>query len=259
MQHSHENRKAGFTLVEVLVISPILVILVAVLIGFMVNLTGSALQARQRTALVYSIQEALSQIESDVRSATEVTANTGLIDAPQGSNSGFAGTSAFASSSTVLVLQHHATTKNPLDPSRSLLYYADSPNACGSTGMEYNDKVTLFTVYYKDGTNLKRRTIVDFDGRRVCNVGTNENMAGIWQKNTCNTIGTAPSGCFSRDLVVLENVNTVNFAYYLSPSSSVSTSNFADVRTVGATLSGRVTAAGVQLDQSLSIRATRIN
>jgi type II secretory pathway pseudopilin PulG len=62
----HTSSK-GFTLVEVLVVIPIVILVIATIVGAMTLLSGDALVANQRIRLTESVQSALSAIEQDVR------------------------------------------------------------------------------------------------------------------------------------------------------------------------------------------------
>ena len=57
----------GFTLVEMAVIAPIVVLLIGAFIALIVNLTGNVMSARGKNVLVYDTQDALSRIEDDVK------------------------------------------------------------------------------------------------------------------------------------------------------------------------------------------------
>src|SRR6476660_8290032 len=88
MQHIRA-KSAGFTLVEVLVISPIIILFIGSFIALLVNLTGESLVARERNLTVHDTQAALDQIQTDIGSATgflATTASTPTLRAPQGVN-----------------------------------------------------------------------------------------------------------------------------------------------------------------------------
>jgi type II secretory pathway pseudopilin PulG len=253
------SKNSGFTLVEMLVVSPLLVLIVAVLIGFFVTLTGDALRMRERNTFAYSIQNALHEIERDIRYSTGVVYQTGTLQPGQGSNSSFTGTSPFTTNSNTLVLELRATDKNPLDPSRKFLYYANSPNPCnGTLGPEYNETVSYQVIYFLDSGNLTKRTIVDFGGRTVCGVSS-PSHAGIFQYNSCKN--TASEWCYARDAIIATNVNSLNFQYYLTPTSTsaVTPSANVDIVSVNTSIQASKEVAGSTISHSMSLRASRIN
>ena len=64
------RQERGFTVVEMLVVIPIIVVVVGVLVAALVGLLSSIVISNQRGALTYSMEDALDQIEQDVRLAT---------------------------------------------------------------------------------------------------------------------------------------------------------------------------------------------
>lgn len=57
----------GFTIVELLVIAPIVILTITAFISVIVNMTGDVLASRSSNLVAYDIQDALSRIEEDVK------------------------------------------------------------------------------------------------------------------------------------------------------------------------------------------------
>lgn len=206
----------GFTLVEVLIISPMIVLLVAVIVGFMVGITSDALVARERSALVHDTQSGLDQIEQDVRLATEILPATDTLTAPQGSD----GLSApFVGGSDTLILRQYTTTRHPNDPARSLLHLRNQPNPCGGT-QHRNEAASHLIIYFMRDDTLFRRTIVDIPSGTICNPTANgdtinPDTAAVWQRNSCESTD-ATGRCLTTDTIVVRNVSETAFSYYTS-------------------------------------------
>ena len=66
------RQERGFTVVEMLVVIPIIVVVVGVLVAALVGLLSSIVISNQRGSLTYTMEDALDQIEQDVRLATKV-------------------------------------------------------------------------------------------------------------------------------------------------------------------------------------------
>lgn len=228
----------GFTIVEILIVSPMVILIVAVLVGFTVSLTGEALIARERVNVAYSAQRALDMIEQDVRISTQILSTTGTLPSPQGSNSSFTGTSAFSNTASYLILEQYATTKSPYDSSRELVYYANQPNACGAT-QNQNVAMRIKTIYYRDGTTLKRRVIVpSYTSGDVC--------ATPWQRNSCKNGLNTSNQCRASDEIIAENVTSFSNVYYLLPGDTSPISPPTDLTktalttiTVGTSITGK--------------------
>ncbi len=255
MQPMPKNLNTGFTLVEVLVISPILIIFVAIIVGLMINLTGDVMQSRERAAMIYDTQTAFNQIENDVRISTQFVGSTGTLPSPQGANNG---TSAFYTNSSTLVLEQLSTTKNSYDSSRQLLYYDNTPNPC--TGQyTSNEPVKHLVIYYLHNDELRRRTVVNFAGKSVCGgVGTNLLSPNIWQKNTCSVADK--TYCVATDMVVAKSISSVNFTYFTDANTPTQTTTISNTtKSLRVDLTTTAQRAGKIMTHTASMRALRIN
>lgn len=251
--------KKGFTLVELLVIAPVAILVIAGLVGTMVSMIGDVLINQQRNVEIYETQDGLNQIEQDVRLSSAILSTTGTVASPQGSDSA---TAAFTSNGTVnadqsislsstnaLILSAYATTTNPLLSSRSLVY-ANSPTVC-SGAYTTNPPVSYRIVYFISGGSLWRRTILP-TGLTLCN-------GPAWQQNSC------ASGCITNDRLVVSNVSSVNVTYNIettNPYSSVidtSLSTTDNPTSVKVQISTSKIVTGGAINSSLSIYATRLS
>lgn len=244
----------GFTLVEILVVVPVVILVVAVMVGFLVTLTGDAMMSRERNAMTYTAQDALNQIEQDVRVSTRFMATTGTLVSPQGRNDG---TLAFSSPDQHLILMQYATIGSPYDGTRSLAHYADRPNACDDFH-EYNEPVQATVVYFVKNGNLHKRTIIDTNGT-VCGALT---VPNLWHINSCDITTLNKSRCITRDSILASNVSSFSLSYYIAPDSTSPVSLVSsprDVTTAEATLTLSKQVAGETIEHSSSIRSSRLN
>lgn len=247
-----KSGRSGFTLVEILAIVPIVILVIAVLVGFLVTITGDAMMVRERSSMVYTTQDALNQIEQDIRISSGFLATTGTLTSPQGSNGG---TAAFSNPSEQLILTQYATVGSPNDASRSLAFYANRPNTCGNNH-EYNETANSTIVYFLNGSDLHRRTIIDVSGT-LCDFTT----ADLWQVNTC-AVEPNKDRCVARDSVLASDVDNFSVSYFLQPNSlspivSPASTNEASTADVSITISRDV--ANETIEHTGSIRATRLN
>lgn len=63
----HRNKENGLTLVEILVIAPIIILLIGTFVAFILQLTGDAVAENARIALLNDVNSSLDRIESDVK------------------------------------------------------------------------------------------------------------------------------------------------------------------------------------------------
>ena len=120
----HQQR--GFTVVEMLVVIPIIVVVVGVLVAALVGLLSSIVISNQRGALTYSMEDALDQIEQDVRLATKVESKAIAANWAQ-----------HYASDNVLILTQYATDRNPSDTQRELIYLNSQANPCRTQALPH--------------------------------------------------------------------------------------------------------------------------
>lgn len=272
------QNKNGFTIVEILIVMPIVILVIGVFITTAVSMTGDVLASRGANALIYDIHNALAQIELDVKlSSGYLETNNFTLSAPQGSDD--TGTTAFlniSGSGTALILNSVATTANPLNTSRNIVYKTGSPNPCdaGQTQIDQNDPVQVNIVYFVKNGTLWRRTIMPSGYTTVgygCNALTRSN-ATIWQQASCAP--TASGGiCATKDMKLVSGItNESGFRidYYTLPESAtpdiiandISKSNaerhaaLQTISTINATIDSNVTVAGRDINQSGNVRVS---
>lgn len=264
------NQQHGFTLVEVLVIAPIVILLIGTFVGAIIYLTGEVLAARAQNNMVYEVQDALETIQEDVRlSGAFLAKNNITLVSPQGYNNStqaFESTPSSTPTSTgsKLILNTLGTTENPETPTRKLVYLANEPNGCSSAQLQQNQIYTVNVVYFVKDNALWRRTIAP-------NGYTNSGVlcGSPWQLPSCAT--TSNAFCKTRDMKLVSGITPSDFTleYYSNPQASnantaaQSTNETTrqdaldETTTVRITIRGASTVAGRDIEQTGTIRATR--
>lgn len=250
MPHIANNHR-GFTLVEVLVIAPIVVLFIGAFIGLLVTLTGESLVVRERNVAVYDSQAALDDIEASASRATSfLVSTTGIpIVSPQGKNNtaaAFTNTNGSGNPDT-LIIRSAATTKNPTDPTRSLVYLG--AGACDSKNPIY----TYLTVYFVGSDqSLYKRTITP--QYAAC--------ATTWQRGSCDStlVASNPTVCKTSDEKLLSNVGTFDVQYYVgSSSTAISDSQATTATDISVNLNLNKQVAGNSLNYSSTSRTRSEN
>lgn len=254
--NSHSSN--GFTLIEILVIAPIVLLAIGGFIALMVAMVGDVMVTRDNNRMLYEAQDTLKRVESDVRLSTAFLTTTGTLISPQGSNSNFTGTAAFTNTSNTLILNSLVTDKSPTDSSRELIYFKDQPNACGATKI-FNNVLYSKVIYFINAGSLWRRTTISpfntnatTDSQTVC--------AAPWQQDSCSP-GYAASRCKTNDVEVMKNVSSLGVEYYNSPTSTsdIGAANANAAVTIKVTVTGQKTTATKTITVTQSLRATRLN
>jgi Tfp pilus assembly protein PilE len=252
----------GFTLVELLIIAPIVVVLVSGFVALMISMVGDVLTTREQTNATYESQDALDRIERDTRLSNTFLTTTGTLTSPQGSDNSFNGTAAFTNTSSTLILNELATDANPASTTRWLIYYANQPNACGSQQETSNVPFTIRVVYFLKNGSLWRRTIVpDFNHNAIVDAQTIcATTHDPWQQNSCSP-GYTDARCKTEDEQIVRNVTSFTMKYYSSPSGTtdLGPTGAAGATTVETTINTGNSIAGRAYTSSVSLRATHLN
>lgn len=252
---SNPRLASGFTLVEMLMVAPVVILAIGGLIALMVTMVGSVLATRDQTMMIYQSQDTLNRIEDDIRVSAEFLTTTGTLISPQGSNDG---TTAFSNTTNTLILSTLATTKNPADSTRELVYYKNQPNICDSQKV-FNQVLFNKVVYFIKNGSLWRRTILPNnntnatpDSETVC--------AAPWQQNSCSP-GYTNARCKTNDIELMKNVSSMAVEYYSSPASTanIGAANADQALSVKVTINGSKSSAGRPLTTSQAANATRLN
>lgn len=274
----NQGSNQGFTLVEMLVIAPILILSIGVFIGVIINLTGEVLSSRGSNVLAYNLQDALNRIEEDVRLSSGYLAKNSIdstVDNPQGygaNGSVAAFTNAGGTSGNSLILSSIATTANPLSLTSGFVYRANSPSNC-SDPLEYsknNAPMVINIVYFVYQNALWRRVIMPLD---YANIGT---WCGdiVWQQPSCQPEYTH-SFCKTNDEKLLDGVAAESFYIQYYPNATNNTqiaaaSNPAAIEsvranallsatTVNVSIGATQNIAGRDIERSGTIRVTRLD
>jgi len=255
----HQKFEQGFTLIEILIIAPIVILIISGFVGLMISMVGDVLVTRDQSNLSFETQDALNRIEQDTRLTTQFLPTSGTFTAPQGSDSNFTGTAAFTASSSLLIMGGITTDQNPANTTRQAIYYAGQPYACGSQ-QTYNRVFQEKIMYFLYNGSLWRRAVLPtyntnspIDDNTVC--------SAPWQENTCQPGYLVTTRCQTNDSEVMKNVSSFSVQYLGSPGSStdLGASNALNASTIAVTLNGQKITAGRTVTSAGTIRATKLN
>jgi len=269
-------RQQGFTLIEMLVVAPIVILAIGAFLTVIISMTGEVIASRASNVLSYNVQDALNRIEQDVKlSATFLASNNVKIDAgnAQGYNDD---TTNFAnvgsSGGPALILNMIATTGNPLSTTSGFVYLKDKPNAC-ATAQGVNTPLTYNVVYFIKDDVLWRRTLMPSNY-----TDTNYRCADPWQQPSCSPTymeaQTGPVFCKTNDVKLIEGVAASGFSlqYYSGAGNSTangtanSTSASPEDRasalvsstTLSVAINAKQNAGGREVERTASLRVSRL-
>ena len=275
---SKNHISTGFTLIEMLVVAPLVILIIVAFVSLVLTTTGSVLVSKSQSTLIYNIQDALNRIEQDTKqsgaflSTDNITLPTGSVQGYNNSSTGFENVSS-TQTGTALILNTYATSSNPINiASVQPLYASNQPNACASSSIAQNTLVYLNVVYFVQNNSLWRRVIVP-----AGYPGTSNSFAcgTPWQQASCSPGYTASAYCSTNDIDLVDGVSSTGFtvSYYPTSSSTVASTIASDptqsdpirqaamngTNTIGVGITATQTVAGRSFTQSASLRVTALN
>ena len=284
------NRRRGFTLVEMLVVAPIVILAIGAFLTVIIGLTGEVLASRASNVLSYNVQDALNRIDQDVKISNSFLAtNSVYLDTTPSTALGTAqgyndDKTAFANvggaSNNSIILNMTATTANPTTAAITAIYLKDRPNPCGST-QDINTPFTYNVIYF---TKTDASTGVSSLWRRTVMATTYDNTATTvcavpFQQPSCSpTYMQANPGatfCKTEDIRLVDGVAAADFViqYFNDKNSNtvnVPASNAAipvttrttalqSATTVNVSINAKQMAAGRDLERTATVRVSRLN
>jgi competence protein ComGC len=264
----------GFTLVEMLVIAPIVVLAIGAFLTVIISMTGEVLSSRGANTLTYNVQDALNRIDQDVKLSTTFLATNNITltagEAQGYNNDATNFTNVGGTSGTSLILNALATDDNPTVLTSGIVYQVDKPFPCSSTRVPSNTPMNINIVYFIKDNTLWRRTIMPSN----YNIGTSVYCTTPWQQPSCAPGYTAVF-CKTNDIKLVEGVSSSGFnvQYFTSASAGsadTTASNTAasvtargtalqSLPTVGVSIIASQNIAGRTIERAASLRSTRLD
>lgn len=258
--------EAGFTLVEMAIVVPILILIALSLFEALFTVVQTSTQERVEMNLAYEKNVAMNEIESDIRIAPlfvpQLDTNTAGQDANEGISNplGTGNTWYYAGGGQdkrVLILREYSTTVNPLIAGREPVFVG-SGAACSDPSVATNTIQTYNTIYFVQNQTLYRRRVVDpLTKDPVCG-----NVQ--YQRTSCPT---ASASC-PADEIIASNVTAFNVTYYSSGDPTAtpldvytgpSPSLLASARSAQIDITQTRPAGGTNITSSISLRIATLN
>lgn len=224
MPFSSPNKPVGFTLVELLIVIPIVMMALTVFIGALIAMASEVAKTQGENKLTFDTQSALDMIERDVRlSANFLAGNEFAVSSPLGYAGGAGAINDFKNNGTngeMLILRTLATDRNPLDPARELIYI-NTGSGCGANQKVVANYYYTTVIYFTktDGTNksLWRRILLPTLATGTSTCGT------PWQRSSCSPTATKGAACKIDDTLLIDNVSefSIDYRYNASDTSAV--------------------------------------
>lgn len=267
-----KRREHGFTLVEVAVVVPMIIVIVIGILSMLVILVRSNVVQSTRSSLVNDTRIALGSIEKDTDASDLFFPDT----LPSATYKDFNepgltgtyktyGTLASGASSTnlnTLFIQTYNQILDPQDTTNTKAIAAfKGASPCSATSMSSTNIAPMAALYFVKNGVLYRRIITDRTNPALCGTGP-------LVRQTCPTGSDANvPQCLRKDTALLDNVSQFKVDYYLnaydvsalnayvaSPSPTID-----QAKSILVTVSSSATASGTRVSHTVSLRVTRLN
>ncbi len=230
----------GFTLVEMLVVAPILMLTIVLTISYLFNQYGQLTKQSSEVNLRVEAQTISFNMQDDIffASAFVKNINPNLVDSNEPS-----GGWSYNTTPQTLIISTAALTTNKKDQARSPVYINTlgcSPDAT----KEQNTILQNNIIYFVNGTNLYKRTLTAPASMATC--GTS------YQKQTCPKAKSSTS-C-PEDVLLTDKLDTFSVTYYDRNNNQTSNPEMATKTKLYLKLKDKAFAEDVFADTSLTVK-----
>lgn len=261
------RRQQGYTIVELAITVPFLILTILVLFESLFLLVRSGNINRTATLMAYDTQNAISILESDaILTSTFLPTTDANITDPYKPTTDYGQWSytggSLTSNTRVLILRAFNTTGHPLSQNRKPSFLTDF--GCDPSTIYTNQALQYNIIYFvKDGTLYRRRAL-------DTSASTCEPP---YQKQSCpslETLGTSSrdSACQADDEIIAQNVSALSVQYYPAKNSSTPIDAYnslvePDIVTTAAAVDVSLTITrqtyGQEVSNTSSVRISRLN
>lgn len=260
--NSKKNKNHGFTIVEIAIIAPIVILVIGAFVATIISMTGETLATSASDSLSYSVHDALDRIRQDVESSGALLATNNIsIESPQGYNDDSTNFhNADITNGTMLIINSYATDKNPLDTTTKKLYASGQP-------------IMINIIYFVKNGTLWRRVLTP----STLDYISSDNLVP-WQQPSCAPYITniSNTSCKAKDTRLVDGISdkdgfTVTY-YQDAASSTINTlasdpnstdtdrsSAITESDTIEVTINAIGTVAGRDINQSGSVKVSSPN
>ena len=235
----HNSRQRGFTLIEVLVVAPLMMVTIIIMMTYLFNLFGQLTQEGASLRLTTDAQLITLALQDDVYFANAFvnSTNAGLSDtyAPNGGWT-------YNSTPKTLIISTPALTKNNRDPNRQPVYI--NTEGCDPANLQNNSALYNNIIVFVSGTKLYKRILTAPNTLATC--GTS------YEKQTCPEDHSSTS-C-PKDILLSDKLSSFKVTYFDSNNVEVTNPEQAQLIKVEIILKDRAYAEDIYRDSSITLK-----
>lgn len=254
MQHMSINKQRGFTLIEVAIVAPIMILVAISIVAILIVLVSSTVRPNAQSLIMQQEEKAFESIESDINNSYVYISSTSSYGFLSSLPSNFTDTAASDYSSppsgtTVIRLQtfNQIIDSNDSSKTKVLPAFKDTGSCSNITDLSSSNIAPIVVIYYVRDNTLYRRTLVDNTNPSTC--GTK------LAKQSCL------SSCAAEDsaLVRVDSLKTFSIEYYTGITNDTVTTDPTLAKSAKVTITAASDAGGDSVEYTSSLRAARLN
>ncbi len=254
MQHTSTNKQRGFTLVEVAIVAPIMILVAISIVAILITLVSSTVRPNAQSLIMQQEEKALESIESDINNSyvyINSTSSSGFLSSLPSSftDSAASDYSSPPSGTMVVGLQTFNQIIDSTDSSRTkvLPAFKDAASCSNTTDLSPNNIAPVVVIYYVKDNTLYRRTLVDTTNPSTCGAKL--------AKQSCL------SSCAAEDtaLVRVDSLTAFSIVYYTGITNDIVTTDPTLAKSAKITITAALNAGGDSVEYTSSLRAARLN
>ena len=234
-----KSSQAGFTLIEILIVSPIMMVTIIITMSLLFSQYGQLTQQGAQVNLNVEAQNIVFSMQDDIFFANSFnqSKNDNLVDAHQPS-----GGWQYNSNPPTFIISTPALTANRRSADRQVVYV--NTEGCDASVLEENSVLYNNIIYFRSGNTLYKRVLGTPSGMSTC--GTN------YMKQTCPA-ASASSTC-PADRILTDKLDTITYTYYDTNNSVVTDPELAEKVKIDMQLKDKAFAEDIYSTSSITLR-----
>lgn len=246
MRHMSINNQRGFTLVEIAVIAPMMILIALGIVAILITLVSSTVSPNAKGLLMQQQEKAFDSLENDINNSS------GLLSAIPAnfSDSASVDYSDPPVDADILIVGGYDQIQNPNDTSGTKVIpaFIDSATCSNTTNLNAVNIAPIVTIFFVKDNVLYRRTLIEDVPSNTC--GTK-----LAKETGCSLSSCTPDV----ELLRADTINKFDVIYYTTITGNTTTTNPTLAMSAKITITSTLYAGGDPIKYTAVIRAARLN
>lgn len=246
MRHTLTNNQKGFTLVEVAVVAPLMILVALSIVAILITLVSSTVAPNAKAILMQQQEKAFDTLENDINNSSGLISTLPANFSDSMSND----YASPPSGTTVLRVKGYDQIKNPGDTSGTKVIpaFKDTGTCSNITDLSASNIAPTVVIYFVKNNILYRRTLVEDVASATCGA------------KLARETGCAQASCTQDvQLVQGDSIQAFTITYYTTVTGSTTTADPTAAKSARITITSSINAGGDSIQYTASVRAARLN